>query len=54
MCAVVVENRGCGASIALNHVAQSQPDRYVLLLGSTSTPVLREGSSNRADDATLL
>ena len=31
--AVVVENRGGGgASIALNYVAQSQPDGYVLLL----------------------
>ena len=50
--AVVVENRGGGgASIALNYVAQSQPDGYVLLLGSTSTLVLREGSANRAYDA---
>jgi len=50
--AVVVENRGGGgASIALNYVAQSQPDGYVLLLGSTSTLVLREGSSNRVYDA---
>jgi tripartite-type tricarboxylate transporter receptor subunit TctC len=50
--AVVVENRsGGGASIALNYVAQSQPDGYTLLLGSTSTLVLREGSSNRAYDA---
>jgi tripartite-type tricarboxylate transporter receptor subunit TctC len=49
---VVVENRGGGgASIALNYVAQSQPDGYTLLLGSTSTLVLREGSSNRAYDA---
>lgn len=50
--AVVVENwGGGGASIALNYVAQSQPDGYVLLLGSTSTLVLREGSANRAYDA---
>jgi tripartite-type tricarboxylate transporter receptor subunit TctC len=49
---VVVENRGGGgASIALNYVAQSQPDGYTLLLGSTSTLVLREGSANRAYDA---
>jgi tripartite-type tricarboxylate transporter receptor subunit TctC len=49
---VVVENRGGGgASIALNYVAQSQADGYTLLLGSTSTLVLREGSSNRAYDA---
>jgi tripartite-type tricarboxylate transporter receptor subunit TctC len=49
---VVVENRGGGgASIALNYVAQSQPDGYTLLLGSTSTLILREGSSNRAYDA---
>jgi len=32
-------------------VAQSQPDGYTLLLGSTSTLVLREGSANRAYDA---
>src|ERR1700690_1573424 len=42
--AVVVEDRGGGGStIALNFVAQSQPDGYTLLLGSTSTLVLREG-----------
>jgi hypothetical protein len=53
--AVVVGDRGGGgSSIALNYVAQSQPDGYTLLLGSTSTLVLREGSSNRAYDATPL
>jgi tripartite-type tricarboxylate transporter receptor subunit TctC len=50
--AVVVEDRGGGGStIALNFVAQSQPDGYTLLLGSTSTLVLREGSANSAYDA---
>jgi tripartite-type tricarboxylate transporter receptor subunit TctC len=49
---IVVENRaGGGASIGLNYVAQSPPDGYTLLLGSTSTLVLREGSANRAYDA---
>jgi tripartite-type tricarboxylate transporter receptor subunit TctC len=50
--AVVVEDRGGGgSSIALNYVAQAQPDGYTLLLGSTSTLVLREGSANSAYDA---
>ena len=41
---IVVENRsGGGASIAINAVAQSQPDGYTFLLGSTSNLVLREG-----------
>jgi tripartite-type tricarboxylate transporter receptor subunit TctC len=49
---VVVEDRGGGgSSIALNYVAQAQPDGYTLLLGSTSTLVLREGSANSAYDA---
>ncbi len=49
---VVVEDRGGGgSSIALNYVAQAQPDGYTLLLGSTSTLVLREGSANTAFDA---
>ena len=49
---VVVEDRGGGgSSIALNLVAQSPADGYMLLLGSTSTLVLREGSSNKAYDA---
>ena len=35
---IVVENRsGGGASIAINAVAQSQPDGHTFLLGSTST-----------------
>jgi tripartite-type tricarboxylate transporter receptor subunit TctC len=49
---IVVENRaGGGSSIALNMVAQSPPDGYLLLIGSTSTLVLREGQGNRAYDA---
>jgi tripartite-type tricarboxylate transporter receptor subunit TctC len=49
---IVVENRaGGGSSIALNYVAQTAPDGYVLLVGSTSTLVLREGSNNKAYDA---
>jgi tripartite-type tricarboxylate transporter receptor subunit TctC len=50
--AMVIENRsGGGASIAINAVAQSQPDGYTLLLGSTSNLVLREGLGNRVYDA---
>ena len=50
--AIVTENRsGGGASIAINAVAQSQPDGRMLLLGSTSNLVLREGLGNRAYDA---
>jgi len=50
--AIVVENRpGGGSSIALNYVAQQPPDGHMLLVGSTSTLVLREGSNNRAYDA---
>jgi tripartite-type tricarboxylate transporter receptor subunit TctC len=49
---IVVENRsGGGASIAINAVAQSQPDGHTLLLGSTSNLVLREGLGNRVYDA---
>jgi tripartite-type tricarboxylate transporter receptor subunit TctC len=49
---VVVENRaGGGSSIALNYVAQQPPDGHTLLVGSTSTLVLREGGNNRAYDA---
>src|ERR1700712_2735735 len=50
--AVIVENRaGGGSSIGLNYVAQSPADGYMLLVGSTSTLVLREGGGNRAYDA---
>src|SRR3954452_20497088 len=46
---IIVENRaGGGSSIALNYVAQSPADGYMLLVGSTSTLVLREGGGNRA------
>ena len=49
---IVVENRaGGGSSIALNYVAQQPPDGHTLLVGSTSTLVLREGGNNRAYDA---
>jgi tripartite-type tricarboxylate transporter receptor subunit TctC len=49
---IVIENRGGGgASIAINAVAQSQPDGHTLLLGSTSTLVLREGLGSRVYDA---
>jgi tripartite-type tricarboxylate transporter receptor subunit TctC len=49
---IVVENRaGGGSSIALNYVAQQPPDGHTLLVGSTSTLVLREGSNNKAYDA---
>ncbi len=49
---IVVENRaGGGSSIALNFVAQQPPDGHTLLVGSTSTLVLREGSNNKAYDA---
>jgi tripartite-type tricarboxylate transporter receptor subunit TctC len=50
--AIIVENRaGGGSSIGLNYVAQSPADGYMLLVGSTSTLVLREGGGNRAYDA---
>jgi len=50
--AIVIENRaGGGSSIALNYVAQQPADGHLLLVGSTSTLVLREGGSNRAYDA---
>ncbi|MEA2945629.1 MAG: hypothetical protein QOI40_959, partial [Alphaproteobacteria bacterium] len=49
---IVIENRsGGGASIAINAVAQSQPDGYTFLLGSTSNLVMREGLGNRVYDA---
>ena len=52
LASIVVENRsGGGASIAINAVAQSQPDGYTFLLGSTSNLVLREGLDNRVYDA---
>jgi len=48
---IVIENRsGGGASIAINAVAQSQPDGYTFLLGSTSNLVMREGLGNRVYD----
>lgn len=50
--AIIIENRaGGGSSIALNYVAQQPADGHLLLVGSTSTLVLREGGSNRAYDA---
>src|SRR5262245_59220803 len=50
--AIVVENRaGGGSSIALNYVVQQPADGHLLLVGSTSTLVLREGGNNRAYDA---
>lgn len=49
---IVVENRaGGGSSIALNYVVQQAADGHTLLVGSTSTLVLREGSNNKAYDA---
>ena len=49
---IVVENRaGGGSSIALNYVTQQPADGHLLLVGSTSTLVLREGGNNRAYDA---
>ncbi len=49
---IVVENRaGGGSSIALNYVAQQPADGHTLLVGSTSTLILREGSNNKAYDA---
>ena len=50
--AIVIENRaGGGSSIGLNYVATQPPDGHTLLVGSTSTLVLREGGNNRAYDA---
>jgi len=50
--AIIIENRaGGGSSIALNYVAQQPADGHLLLVGSTSTLVLREGGNNRAYDA---
>jgi tripartite-type tricarboxylate transporter receptor subunit TctC len=49
---IIIENRaGGGSSIGLNYVAQAPADGYILLNGSTSTLVLREGGGNRAYDA---
>jgi tripartite-type tricarboxylate transporter receptor subunit TctC len=49
---IVIENRaGGGSSIALNYVTQQPADGHLLLVGSTSTLVLREGGNNRAYDA---
>src|SRR5258708_22136091 len=49
---IVVENRaGGGSSIALNFVAQQPADGHMLLVGSTSTLVLRSGGTNPAYDA---
>jgi tripartite-type tricarboxylate transporter receptor subunit TctC len=49
---IIVENRaGGGSSIALNYVAQQPPDGHLLLIGSTSTIVLRAGTGNPAFDA---
>jgi tripartite-type tricarboxylate transporter receptor subunit TctC len=49
---IIVENRaGGGSSIALNYVTQQPADGHLLLVGSTSTLVLREGGNNRAYDA---
>jgi tripartite-type tricarboxylate transporter receptor subunit TctC len=49
---VVVENRpGGGSSIALNFVVQQPADGHTLLVGSTSTLVLRDGSGIKAYDA---
>jgi tripartite-type tricarboxylate transporter receptor subunit TctC len=49
---IIIENRaGGGSSIALNYVVQSPADGYLLLNGSTSTLVLREGGGNRSYDA---
>ena len=46
---IIIENRaGGGSSIALNYVTQQPADGHLLLVGSTSTLVLREGGSNRA------
>jgi tripartite-type tricarboxylate transporter receptor subunit TctC len=49
---IIIENRaGGGSSIGLNYVAQQPADGHLLLVGSTSTLVLREGGNNRAYDA---
>jgi tripartite-type tricarboxylate transporter receptor subunit TctC len=49
---IIIENRaGGGSSIALNYVAQQPADGHLLLVGSTSTLMLREGGNNRAYDA---
>jgi tripartite-type tricarboxylate transporter receptor subunit TctC len=49
---IVIENRaGGGSSIALNYVVSQPADGHLLLVGSTSTLVLREGGNNKAYDA---
>src|SRR3954469_3876578 len=49
---IIIENRaGGGSSIALNYVVSQPADGHLLLVGSTSTLVLREGGSNKAYDA---
>jgi tripartite-type tricarboxylate transporter receptor subunit TctC len=49
---IVVENRaGGGSTIALNYAVQQPADGHTLLVGRTSTLVLREGGGNRAYDA---
>jgi tripartite-type tricarboxylate transporter receptor subunit TctC len=49
---IVVENRGGGgASIAINAVAQAEPNGHMFLLGSTSNLVMREGLGSRVYDA---
>jgi tripartite-type tricarboxylate transporter receptor subunit TctC len=49
---IVIENRaGGGSSIALNYVAKQPPDGHLLLIGSTSTIVLRANTGNPAFDA---
>src|SRR5215475_5897541 len=49
---IIIENRaGGGSSIGLNYVAQQPADGHLLLVGSTSTLVLREGGNNKAYDA---
>src|SRR5262245_32271199 len=49
---VIIENRaGGGSSIALNYVVSQPADGHLLLVGSTSTLVLREGGNNKAYDA---
>lgn len=49
---IVVENRGGGgSSISLNYVAQQPHDGSIILVGSTSTIVLRAGTGNPAFDA---
>ena len=49
---IIIENRACGgSSIGLNYVVSQPADGHLLLVGSTSTLVLREGGNNKAYDA---